>query len=138
MQNHPARRRHYVEAWAMIFGVLGAPAAWVAHLVVNFALASEACSPGAIHLEAGAISSLRSTMLGNNAAALIVAALATWTSYRNWHATHDEEGGNHEHLLEIGEGRTRFLSMVGMVLGGGFFAATLFDTLALLVVPLCG
>jgi hypothetical protein len=121
----------------MAFGLMGGAAAWLAHLLVNFALASEACSPGTPGVTPDALSELHLTMVVNGVAAMFIAALATWVAYANWRATREEEHGDHEHLLEIGEGRTRFLSILGMVLSGGFLAATVFDTLALLMVPLC-
>jgi len=121
----------------MAFGLTGGALAWAAHLYVNYALASEACSPGTPGFSKGTLIGLHLTMFANGAAAMIIAALATWIAYANWRATHGEEQGTHEHLLEIGEGRTRFLAIVGAVLSGGFLAATFFDTLALLMVPLC-
>lgn len=134
---HPARKRHHVDAWALGFGLLGAPAIWSLHLIVNLVLTSETCSPGA-QISSTAMEDLQTTVLLNNVATLIIAALATLVAYEGWRATHDEESGAHERLLNVGEGRTRFLSMVGMILGGGFFAATLFDTLAVPMVPPCG
>lgn len=138
MQNHPARGRHHVNGWWVAFGIVGAPAAWVLHLMMNFSVSSEVCSPGSIYGHAHDISSLHTGMLIDSVAALCVAAVAGWISYNSWRATHAEEQGDHEHLLEIGEGRTRFLSMVGIVLSGGFFTAIVFDSLALLMVPFCG
>jgi hypothetical protein len=45
-------------------------------------------------------------------------------------------GGSH-HLVEVGEGRSRFLAVCGMVTAGGFFIAIAFNTLSVLLVPLC-
>ena len=136
-RSHPARHRDRVHPWTLAFGLLGGPAVWSLHMIANYALASEACSPGAAHFAAHALGELRLGMFAVNIVALGIAALAGRVAYGSWRATNNEEEGAHEHLLEIGEGRTRFLSMGGMVLSGGFFAAILFDTLALLAEPLC-
>jgi hypothetical protein len=134
---HPAPSRHHVALLALVFGVAGAPAAWGLHLVANFALASQTCSPGRAWNSAIAHSGLHGTMLASAIAAIAICSLALWVSYNSWRMTHDETRGNHHRLLDVGEGRTRFLGMVGMVLSGGFLAATLFDAIALFVVPLC-
>ncbi len=94
LKNHPARRRHHVSAWAMAFGLMGGAAAWLAHLLVNFALASEACSPRAPTFSAHALSEIHFTMMANGIAAMIIAALATWVAYANWRVTHEEERGH--------------------------------------------
>lgn len=136
-RHHPAGKRHSVDAWALGFGLVGAPAIWSLHLIVNYALTSEVCSPGGVQAGTDTVADIQSTLLLNNAATLIIAALATFVAYGCWRAVQNEEHGSHHHLLEVGEGRTRFLAMVGMILGGGFFAATVFDTLAVLTVPIC-
>lgn len=134
-RHHPARKRHHVDSWALGFALLGAPAIWSLHLIVNFALASQACAPG--EQAGGGMSGLQGTLALNNVATLIIAGLATVVAFGCWRSTYDEERGTHHHLLEVGEGRTRFLAMVGMILGAGFVAATVFDSLAILAVPIC-
>jgi hypothetical protein len=41
-------------------------------------------------------------------------------------------------VLEIGEGRTRFLALSGMLASGLFFAAVVFNVIGLIFVPPCG
>jgi hypothetical protein len=68
---------------------------------------------------------------------MAVCLLGSFVSWNNWNRTHAEHPGPTSHLLEVGEGRTRFISVVGMMAGLGFFAAILFDTVALFLVPPC-
>ena len=70
-QNHPAPHRHHVGAWPMAFGLTGGALAWAAHLYVNYALASEACSPGTPGFSEGALIGLHLTMVADGAAAMI-------------------------------------------------------------------
>jgi hypothetical protein len=72
-----------------------------------------------------------------NAAALVAAIVGLWIAARNWSATRRERGGNSTHLIELGEGRTRFLAMCGMLAGAGFVVAILFSSVSLLLSPLC-
>jgi hypothetical protein len=41
-------------------------------------------------------------------------------------------------MVDIGEGRARFVSLCGVIVSLGFAVATLFDLTALAVVPFCG
>jgi hypothetical protein len=72
--------------------------------------------------------------------ALAVSLGALAVSWRNYDATrHEHEGADRseQNLIEVGEGRTRFLSMVGMIFSGSFFLASIFTLLGLFMVPLC-
>jgi hypothetical protein len=40
-------------------------------------------------------------------------------------------------MVDIGEGRTRFLALWGMLTSGGLFLVVLLDFIALFVLPLC-
>ncbi len=115
-------------------GVAAAPTAWAARLLVNLVIASSSCLPGSRQkppLNAEAV------MLAVDAAALIVAVAAAAIAYRDWRSTTAGKPGSAGHALEIGEGRTRFLALSGIMVSSGFALATIFDLTALLIVPLC-
>jgi len=76
-------------------------------------------------------------MLGVDVAALLVALAMAFLSYRDWKAAKTEKPGSHHHLLEVGEGRARFLALSGTIVSLGFALATGFDLIALLIVPIC-
>jgi len=61
-----------------------------------------------------------------DALALAVVILAAALSYRNWRRTRTESRGDVHELAEIGEGRTRFMSLWGMLFGLAFGAAIIF------------
>jgi hypothetical protein len=50
----------------------------------------------------------------------------------------DEMEGDHFALIDVGEGRTRFMAMWGMLFSSGFLIAILFTTIASVMVPSCG
>jgi hypothetical protein len=134
---HPAPARHRVSGWALAFALLAAPFVWSEHLLVNSALASSACTGADIFFGLVTAESAEVLMLISGLIALAVAAAGGYVAYSAWVATSGDDEASHHHVLEVGEGRTRFLALVGMVFSGGFFAASVFDVIALFMVPLC-
>jgi hypothetical protein len=70
-------------------------------------------------------------------ASVAIAIAAFFAAYRNFRRTRDEGQGDPAHLMEVGAGRTRFMALWGMMLGGGFAAATIIDAVAFMVLPRC-
>jgi hypothetical protein len=58
-------------------------------------------------------------------------AAAATLSFRSWRATRHELASANGPLIEIGEGRTSFLSLWGRLIGIGFGVAVLFDLVGL-------
>jgi hypothetical protein len=137
---HPAPRREHAGFASLLFGLFGAPIAWSVHEMVSYGMASHACYPGAAPRTTALPQGhwIWAALLAVNLIAIGVAAAAAVTSYRSWAATRRESAGNAPHLLEVGEGRTRFLALWGVLTSAGFVLAIALDIIALLVVPLCG
>ena len=132
---HPAPHRSRVGFPAAIFGLIAGPLAWSGHLLASYALASHHCYPGAVprqDMPGGA--GLWGALLAIDAVALAIALLGTLTAFRGWSASRAEAS---HHPLEVGEGRTRFLAICGMIASMGFLAAIAIDVVALFMVPLC-
>lgn len=137
--HHPGRHRHRIGVVALFFGLFAAPIAWAGNLMVTYALATHACYPDA--------EPLRQVVSGFGFAwpvilvcyllALAICAAAGVVSFRNWRITGREVEGHIHHLIEKGEGRTRYLSIIGMAYSILFFAAVLFGAIVLAIVPLC-
>jgi hypothetical protein len=134
---HPAPLEHRVSSTAMLFAVFAAPAAWLMQLIVNYGLAAHRCFPHDEPLVAGLSGSTQAALIAVNLAAITVAFAGGLLARRIWHRTRDEHEGSTHRLLEAGEGRTRFLAMFGQLAGLGFLIATIFDTVALYMVPQC-
>jgi hypothetical protein len=58
----------------------------------------------------------------------------SWRAYRR---TQDEAAGDTANLAESGAGRTRFLSLWGVLLGSAFAVATAMTGVAFLTLPRC-
>ncbi|WP_303830990.1 hypothetical protein [Asticcacaulis taihuensis] len=125
---HPSEARHSVSWWRQGGGLLIAPLAWMTLLLVQFTIADFGCgrfNPFAPWLIALGIASILAGGIGG------VVAWSVWRSTR-----HEAEGGEGE-AIEVGEGRSRFFAITGLLSSGIFTTASLFTLLAVLMVPPC-
>lgn len=136
---HPSPHRDRVGFLEQMFAIFGGPAAWVTQLIVNYAFASFTCYPR--HAPRTSVApgwdGIWGGLLALNLIAIVVALVAAWTGWWVWQATRGEGGGASGEVLEMAEGRTRFMGVVGIITGLYFLAAVVFDTVALVVVPQC-
>jgi hypothetical protein len=139
LSHHPAPHRGRVSLAKLVFGVVGGPLAWFVQFNAGYALASWPCFPAdqrrSSPLEGYAWST--SAMIGALIGAVLVALAALWVSWHSLQRTREEGAGDHRHLMEVGAGRTRFLALWGVLLGGGFAIATLVTAVAFIVLPRC-
>jgi len=135
---HPAPHRSRVGLAALLFGICAAPLAWNAQILFNAALSGFVCYPHDAPLAAPLLPGSRSLMLAVSVAGIAIAIVAGLISWRSWRRTNEERPGSFHHLLELGEGRTRFMAMVGMLTSALFLIALAFGVSVLLLVPPCG
>ena len=134
---HPAPHRHRVGAARLLLTLCMAPVAWSVLELTAYGLASHACFPGYEPRMTLAWSWLQPLLLGVGMLALVVGLAGLTASWRSLRRTADEHRGATGELLEVGEGRTRFLAIWGVLAGGAFSTAILFELMALLLVPVC-
>lgn len=135
---HPAAGRHEVPLGLLWFGLLGAPLAWSLQLLIGYAFSANRCFPGTQLQLHTPTTGINTALVVMTVVALLIAAAAGVTAWRSWKATHHEEGGKEEEALEVGEGRTRFMALSGMLLSVLFGLAVFFSGLSPFVVPACG
>ncbi len=136
---HPAPHRQKVSLSSLLFGFWGAPIAWITQLCANYGLSSTVCYPGVrpvVQVPAG-WRWITPALFVVDALALLVAVAAAVVAFRAFSITKEEREGDHHHLIEVGEGRSRFLALCGLVTAGGFILVMVFNTLSLILVPLC-
>ena len=137
---HPAQHRERVGLGALFYGLFAAPVVWAGNLMTTYALATHACYPGHEPL-ANIIEGFGFSwplILGCYAATLVLCASGFVVSFRNWRLTGQEsEGHEYHHLMEVGEGRTRYLGLIGMGFSVLFFLITLAGIVIIAIIPLC-
>jgi len=136
---HPAPHRNRVPLGWQFFGLLAAPSAWALHLLINYGLTSGACFPGNVPrlVPLPNLQWVWPAIIAIDVIALLIAAAGLFVSYRNWRASRDESSGRAHELVETGEGRTRFLSVWGLLISGLFLLAIALDLVGALTLSLC-
>jgi hypothetical protein len=147
-EGHPAPGRHRVSAFALWFGLLGAPVAWSVQTLVNLPISSHACFPRITPFDVPATGALRGILFVVSVLAIAVGVAALTTAVRGWRKTRDEHqtragrGTQHDSstaLAETGEGRTRFMTFAGVLTSLTFLIVSVAHTVVVfLVVPACG
>jgi hypothetical protein len=130
---------HRVSLGALLFGFAAAPIAWIGQLLLNYGFSSYVCFPKSVPLSEPMVGWrwITPALFGLDALALILTIAGAVVSWRAFALTRDEHKGDHHHLIEVGEGRSRFLALSGLMTAGGFFLIVLFNTISLILVPLC-
>ena len=136
---HPAQHRQRVSLIALFFGLFAGPITWSGNEMVTYGLAVHACYPDAWPQDTvtAGFGFAWPLILGLYLASLCICAAAFAISYRNWAVTGSESEGHAHHLIEVGEGRTRYLSIIGMAFSVLFFCATMYGAIVMATVPLC-
>lgn len=135
----PAPQAHRLSSLGASVLLYTGPLAWLAQLMLGEMLTSWPCFPGPQHLDAPLAgydwTRLASILL------LLACALAAWgagfASWRVFCSVRDEGKGGHDTLVEIGDGRTRFIALWGVYLGVGFGIVTLVTLAGFATVPRC-
>ena len=134
---HPAPRRDIVSTRVLWFGIFGAPAAWALQTIVDYGLVAHFCFPGDKPRLAPTFDALRGTGIVVSVIVIIVALLAMTTALRSWNATRHGHDAEHHELLEVGEGRARFMAYAGVLLSAVFLFAVLMNAVPLITNAMC-
>jgi hypothetical protein len=134
---HPAGRRGVASLPILWFGIFGAPAAWVLQTIVDYSLVSHYCFPGQSPVRSPSFSGVRGTGLVVSSVVILVALVAMTSAFRSWRATRHGHSAEHHELLEVGEGRTRFMAFAGVLLSAVFLFAVLMNALPLITNSVC-
>lgn len=131
----PNRRRG--GALMMLFGLLGAAAAWISQTEIGETLAAQACFPHRIALAAPQWSWLMSALDVMSAVALLIGAAGVWVAWRGWRVTRAPRPDPAPPASDTGAGRTRFLATAGLMLSLLFLVGLVASGLAVLLVSPC-
>lgn len=137
---HPSPHRDKVRLEILLLALAAGPTAWIVQLVVDFGLSSAVCRQYGVPRAAGAAdvwAAEHLILVGVNLVCFAVALAGGFTALAAWRRTRAEKPGDVAELVEIGEGRTRFLAACGMMASAAFAVAILFDTAWPFFVPSC-
>lgn len=123
---HPSPHRDRVSPWAMWFCILGAPGAWSMQQLFIPPLFAHSCYPNDGPLAEPLWANAVEIAIGIELIAVVICALSTFVAWRSWRRTRNEKEGSGHHLLEAGDGRSRFMAMVGLICSVLFLMATVF------------
>lgn len=135
--DHPAPRQHLVALPALWFGLFGAPAAWSAQLISNYAILGHFCYPRDTPLASPTFGGVRALSIVISAILFLVGVAALLVALRSWSRTRYRRGNEHHEVAEIGEGRTRFMAMSGILVSGVFIYALLMAGIPAIAMPVC-
>jgi hypothetical protein len=137
-ERHPAPHREAVPIAKLWYGVFGAPLAWSLQELYGYAAMAHGCYPRRFPLSELTSAGWWWSSVIVSIVTVAIGAGALVTAIRNWERTREEKPGRHTEALEIGEGRTRFMSISGVMLAAFFLLASLLTGAALVVLPACG
>jgi hypothetical protein len=136
---HPAPHADRMSVSETFFCLFAAPVAWLLQLTCGYALASEPCfreGEGVLAVPAQLYWTWPA-MVVLTAAAVALALAALAVSLSAFRRTRHETPGDARDLMDVGAGRTRFVALWGIFLGGGFALAAAITAVAFLALPRC-
>jgi len=139
-REHPAPHRDRVSPWKALLVLAAGPAAWIFQLAVDFGVATSVCEQdGAPHAAPSAASwgAEDVFLVCVNLACLAITLVAGFAALAAWRRSHTEKPGDANAVLDVGEGRTRFLALCGMLTATAFAVAIAFDTAWPFFIPSC-
>jgi hypothetical protein len=133
---HPSPHRDRVNLVLVWLGFLTGPIVWAIVMTVTYGFASQACYPAAQRLKTlaegmGWVPGFTATLY---VIAIVLTAITGAVAWRTWNTTRREAAG---HPLDIGEGRSRFLGLWGLMTSALFVGLLLFNLINTLLVPPC-
>lgn len=135
--SHPAPERDRLSTLRLLGALLLAPGAWLVQLLASYFFSATACQRSDTGLVPTTVPMLWLLLLLINFACLAGGAAGIVLALRAWRRTRDEKPGGGHHLLDVGEGRTRFTALSATIVSGIFLFAILAEFCALLILQHC-
>ncbi len=135
--DHPSPHRGAVKLWALMGGLVAGPFGWIAQLLLDYGLSSDLCMARRSMGQQPSATGESVGLIAVNLVCLALALSGMAISWHSWRKTQGEKPGGGATALETGEGRSRFLALIGILVSAGFAFAILFNTVEPLMVSAC-
>jgi hypothetical protein len=120
----------------VLFGLIGAPLAWIIQICASEALAAQVCYPADHPLSAPLLSSLQTWIGAVSVVCIAVAIGGVTTAWRSWTALWNVSATN-KFVDHSTKRPARFLALVGVIASSIFLAGSLLTAVAALIVSPC-
>ncbi|WP_333879031.1 hypothetical protein [Methylobacter sp.] len=127
----PFSGRNRVSVIWLWLGLLGAPVAWVAQLLLSEPFAAYACYPHQAPLSAPILAGLPEILTAISIGCFALGLLSGFAAWRSWQQY--QQG----RAIKAGEDRNRFLIKLSILSNFIFIVAIIFNIFAVLLVPPC-
>lgn len=137
--SHPSPQRERVDHRALFAALAAGPAAWIVQLVASYAAVGVACTARrtVAAASAAAFAGEPTLLIAGNLVCLAIVVAGGIFCRIAWNRVAGEKAGGPEAALNVGDGRTRFIAVCGMLSSVGFALAVLFNTVEPLIGPGC-
>lgn len=115
-----------------LIGMVASPLVWVAHFLICYIVVALACAFGFGAEAGGEWGTVRIALVIFSAGAVLVIAGLTLLAYRRW-----RQSGGSEPPQDHRQERHRFMSMAGLMLSVLSGIAVVYESIPLLMLPLC-
>jgi F0F1-type ATP synthase membrane subunit c/vacuolar-type H+-ATPase subunit K len=119
------------------FGIFGAPAAWALEVIAGYSVIAHYCYPRDSPLSTPTFDATRLTGFIVCVVLILVGLAALVTAIHSWRETRHGHDAEHHELLEVGEGRARFMAFGGVLLSTMFLFALIMSALPVFTNSLC-
>ena len=139
-REHPSPHRARISTAVLLVALAVGPAAWALQQMLGYGVSSHACFPSDAPIApAPAAWAADLPVIGMAGLAFFLIAFGgVAIAARAWRATREEKEGDRHVLLDVGEGRSRFLALCGVMAGCLFCLAILSDLAVTLGLRTCG
>jgi hypothetical protein len=137
--NLPVSGEGRVSTTRTLIGLFGAPVIWVAQMSLSESLAAYACYPHQAPLSAPVWNSLFLILAVISIMCLTGGLLSGFIAWTTWQGVERERkfSRNDKNILDVSEGRRRFLGILGVMSSLIFIIAIIFTGCAVIFVSAC-
>lgn len=135
--SHPAPSRDRVSNLRLFAALTLAPGGWITQLLASYFFSANACAARAHGMSPDLVPALWLLLLVINALCLVMGTFGMTFALQSWTRTRAEKKGDAHHLIDVGEGRTRFTALSAVIVSGIFLFAICCEFAALLIIQRC-